>query len=120
MSKIHIKSEQTHQEKVLPSKIHKIIHIKESHLTSRSLTCSLFMEAINGRITGFSLAGNSDIQTTAEAIKAETLTCKLLWKISKFTREDQQNWITVTRENDKNKRCASKKNCQKVDDIEPP
>lgn len=40
-------------------------------------TCSLFMAAIKGKMTGFNLLGKPDIQTTAEATKEETVTCKL-------------------------------------------
>ena len=45
-------------------------------------TCSLFMEAIKGKIIGLSLVGSSDIQTTAAATIAETEICKLPWEFS--------------------------------------
>jgi hypothetical protein len=44
-------------------------------------TCSLFIAAIKGKMTGFNLLGNPDIQTTAEATKEETVTCKLFCRI---------------------------------------
>jgi hypothetical protein len=40
------------------------------------------MAAIKGKITGFNLLGKPDIQTTAEATKEETVTCKLFCKNS--------------------------------------
>jgi hypothetical protein len=44
---------------------------------AKSFTCSLFIAAIKGRMTGFNLLGKPDIQTTAEATKEQTVTCKL-------------------------------------------
>lgn len=44
-------------------------------------TCSLFIEAIKGKIIGLSRAGSSDIQTTAAATKADTVTCRLLCRL---------------------------------------
>lgn len=47
-------------------------------LHQRIFTCSLFIEAIKGKMIGLSLAGSSDIQTTAAATIADTEICKLL------------------------------------------
>jgi hypothetical protein len=44
-------------------------------------TCSLFIAAIKGKMTGFNLLGNPDIHTTAEATKEETVMCKLFCRI---------------------------------------
>lgn len=35
------------------------------------------MAAIKGKMAGFNLLGKPDIQTTAEATKEQTVTCKL-------------------------------------------
>jgi hypothetical protein len=35
------------------------------------------MAAIKGKMTGFNLLGKPDIQTTADATKEQTVTCKL-------------------------------------------
>ena len=49
---------------------------RNEHLISIA-TCSLLIEAISGKIIGFSLVGNSDIQTTAAAIREVTVICRL-------------------------------------------
>ena len=54
--------------------------VKKSIHTQHT-TCSLFIEAIKGKIIGLSRAGSSDIQTTAAATKADTVTCRLLCRL---------------------------------------
>lgn len=44
------------------------------------VTFSRLTAAISGKIIGLSLGGNSDIQITAAAASAETVTCKFVCK----------------------------------------
>jgi len=65
---------------------------------TKIFTCSLLMAAIKGKITGFNLLGKHDIQTTAEATKEETVTCKLFCIITSNNKDYVKTLLKVYQE----------------------